>query len=368
MKIKVDQEEIQRAILAVEGIISNRNTLSILSNVLLEAANGNIFITSTDLEIGVKAKIEADIQEEGSITIPAKKFSSIIRSLRSGSVSIEADTGNKVSIKSLVNKVKFTLMGASAKDFPFQVTLPDIDFFTLTQNVLKEMIQKTYFAVANDETRYVFNGIFMETQDGHIRFVSTDGRRLAFIQTPNENNILIDEGIIIPSKAIGELQKLLKGDSNISFATSNNQIFFQLDDIEMSCRLIQGKFPDYEKVIPSAPSFQALIQRKIFDEAVKRVSLMASDTSHQVKFSFQENNLVIEAQTPDLGDAFEEIEIDYNGEKVTIGFNSGYILDVLKEIDDEKLIFKFSDSEMPAIMSSEDDSNYLCVIMPLKLN
>jgi len=368
MKIKIEKDDLQKAISAVEGIVSNRNTLSILSNLLLEADKDELYLTASDLEIGVKAKISAQIDEPGSITIPAKKFSSMIRSMRSGGILFQSDANYKISITSEVNKVKFTIMGAAAKDFPYIVQIPKMELFSLEQQMMKSLIQKTYFAVANDETRYVFNGIFVETKQSKLRFVATDGRRLAFAETELLNPIVISEGMIIPSKAISELQKILTQQGEVLFNFSNNQLFLKISEIEMSCRLIQGKFPDYEKVIPSSPRQSAIIQRGLFEEAVKRVSLMANETSHLIKLVFGVSILTIEAHTQDLGDAHEEIEINYSGDKISIGFNSTYILDVLKEVDDDEIYFKFSDSEMPTIIQGTENQNYLCVIMPLKIN
>lgn len=367
MRIKVEKNDLQKAIQAMEGIISARNAMMILSNVLIEAQEGEIRLTTTDLEIGIKASLEGEVLNEGSITIPVKKFSSIIKSLNSGLVEIEVESNQMVSIVSSPN-IKFNILGIAGKEFPYKVAIPDIGLFKVEQKIFREMIQKTFYAVANDETKFVFNGIFVEYTENKLKFVATDGRRLALIQKEIAGGeIELEEGLIIPSKVIAELQKILTNEGAIFFNISKNQIFFRLSNIEISSRLIQGKFPDYEKVIPASPAKEALINRDQIEEAVRRVSLMASETSHQVKFKLSKDQLAIDAQTPDLGDAHEELEIKYSGEETVIGFNSLYILDSIREIEAGEIQFKFSDSNLPAILSSPGDKDYLSVVMPLKV-
>lgn len=367
MRIRIDKDKLQKSISAIEGIISARNAMTILANVLIEAANNKILLTTTDLEIGIRAILEGEIITEGRVTIPVKKFSSIIKSLSNEQVEIDVSANQMVSIQTTSKNVKFNLMGMEAKEFPYQVSIPEISLLEMDQKLFREMISKTYYAVANDETRFVFNGIFIETIDDKIRFVATDGRRLSFIQKEFKSDISLEEGLIIPSKVIGELQKILLSEGSIYFNTSNNQIFFKLNNVEISSRLILGKFPDYEKVIPASPKNEALIDKENFEEAVKRVSLMASDVSHQIKFKFKKNNLTIDAQTPDLGDAIEDLQIEYSSEETVIGFNSIYILDALREIESPKIRFRFTDSNLPSLILPADDDNYLCVVMPLKV-
>lgn len=368
MEFIIQKDKLQKALGAVEGIISSKNANTILSSILLESIGDSIFLTSSDSDITIKASENAQITKEGSISIPAKKFSSVVKSLAPGDVKISVDSGQNLTLSSDGNRIEFNLLGFEGAKYPMKLQIPELEMNSLDQSLFKRLIQKTFYASAhNDDTRFVFNGLYIESQKDSIKFVATDGKRLAFIQENEISPLSLEEGLIIPSKVISELQKLLGTEGEVFFKPENNQIYFQFDNVALSCRLIQGKFPDYEKVIPSAPSRLAFINKADFYEALKRVSLMASDASHQIKLHFQQNNLSIEAQTPELGSAKENIGIDYDDEEIVVGFNGIFLMDALREMESESIEFKFTDSEMPAIIKPTDIEHYISVIMPLKI-
>ncbi len=369
MEFKIDKDILQKSLLSVEGIINPKNSDTVLANVLLEAKSNKIFLTTSDSDINIKSYAESEIIAPGAVMLPAKKFANIIRSLNPGPITVKLNENYSVKIATPDNKTNFTIVGSESNEYPNRMQMPQIELFSLPQPLFKSMMQKTFFAAANnDDSRFVFNGVFFEANEENLVFVATDGKRLAYIQNSNIYKVNLEEGVIIPSKIISELHKLLISDNEILFNIAQNQIYFKLNNIEISCRLIQGKFPDYKKVIPNKTIHSVSIERSQFIGALKRVSLMASDAAHQVKLSFNKNNLRIEAQTPDIGSAQEDLTIEKALEANEMGFNSNYLLDAIKEIETENIEFKFSDSEMPAIVKAIDNDNYISVIMPLKIN
>ena len=368
MKIKCKRGLLREGIQKVSNVINPRATLPILSNILLEAEDGKIKFSGTDLEMGISASIQgATIEETGSVTIPAKKISDIARELPDEEINISAKKNNVIQVEA--GKVFYRIMGLAADDFP---QLPAFspenkEMLVLSQNDLKTLLTMTAFAASNEESRYVLNGILFILKDGKLKLVATDGRRLALAEKEvlkAEGN-LWGKGVILPIKAVRELNRLLKEEGEVQIYLVEKQIAFVVDETTVISRLIEGEFPDYEQVIPSENNKIVHLDKEEIFSATRRVSLLTSPTSSLMKFTLSKNKALISSETPDLGEAKEEIEVEYQGEGIAIGFNPHYLLDMFRSVPFEKLTLGLQESEKPGVFKAE---NFTCVLMPMQID
>ncbi len=371
MKFSVDRQEFQRAINIVEGIIPAREIRSVISNILVEAEGERITLTTTDLEIAIKTSLAGEVHAAGRITLPAKKLSQSIREFRSSRVMLEIDRENRLTLHdaSSVSRARLTLMGAPAEEYPVIPTLAAKNFSPFPTETAMEMIRKTSYAIAEEDARYVFNGLFMVPAGKKVAFVGTDGRRLAKIERAIPAELPFQEGVIIPNKAVRELNKLLDAgtESQIAFEHKDRRIHFRLGEVVLVSKLIEGQFPDYEQVIPKKLSFSVILDRMAFENSLRQVSVMAAEPSRQVHLKFAAGAISINASTPDLGEAQDSLEADYAGEEMTIAFNSNYIMDILKVLPVEKISIGFSSPSAPAVIRDPADPDFITVIMPMKI-
>ncbi len=380
MKFICSKGELLKGVQIVQSAVTGKGGLPILSNILIETeestdnnseSTGKIKLVSTDLEIGIKCNITADIIQKGSITLPAKKFNDIVREFPDKEIQIEVIQDNKVIIS--CDKIIFKIIGLSKDEFPILPEFKHDNTFKISQELLQEIIKKTIFATSSDETRYVLNGLYLQTVNNKIEVVSTDGRRLAYII--GEILTKVDKKInaIIPSKAINELNRILNQEGEVKISLSENQISFELDNILLVSRLIEGRFPNYEQVIPKSSPLKVKINTEELLNAVKRIALLAPEKAESIKLTLLDNKMLISANTQGVGEAEEEINILYKGEKFEVAYNPRYIGDVLKNIGTKEINFEFSDMASPAVIKPEvkgKDKNkeqYLCVIMPMRL-
>lgn len=368
MKVLCEKEELLRGTQIVQSIVSARSTLPILSNFLFEADGQAIKLSSTDLEVGVSCFIKGEISKEGSITIPAKRFADIIRELPDNKqIEIRADETNQISVKS--GKSHFILMGLPKSEYPVLPDFPEEKTFKIQKSLLKNMFRRTSFAVSTDETRYVLNGVYLIAENGVLKFVATDGRRLAYISR-NCIDKKFTHRAIIPTKSVNEVQKILgteEKEAEVKIGVTENQIAFQIENITILSRLIEGAFPNYEQVIPKKHESQIKVNVKETLSAVKQMALLTSDKASTVKFLFAKNMLRVSAQAQGLGSGEAEIDIEYSGANLEIAFNPGFLIDILKNADDDSVIFELTNSLNPALLSPVNDKNYLCVVMPMRL-
>lgn len=373
MKVICGKEELMKGIQIVSPVASSKSTLPVLSNFLFETEKDKIKLSSTDLEIAVECHIKGEILEEGGITIPAKRFADIIKELSSDAeIEIKADETNQINIRS--GKSKFTLMGISKTEYPVIPEFPSENNFTVKKDIFASMLRKTVFAVSKDSQRYVLNGVYFIAEDGTLKMVSTDGRRLAYIMTEG-----IDKSIkgkaIVPTKAVNDMLRLISSDNkteDIKIGVSDNQCAVEIGDITFLSTLIEGIFPNYEQVIPKKTDSKIKLKVKDTLTAVKQMALLtgdrlSSDRSSAVKFYFSPNVLRISASTAGLGSGEVEIEVEYKGEPSEINFNPNFIREVLQNIEEENINFGFSNALNPAIISPEKDENYICVVMPMRV-
>lgn len=375
MKFTVDKSIFQKAIHTVEGIISAREIRSVISNILIEAGREGITLTATDLELGIKTTVPAETEEPGTITLPAKKLSQSVREFRGSSISFQTDSEDRVSISdsSKVTKARISLMGSPSDEYPALTKMPDDAFVSFPTGVFTEMIRKTSYAVAEEDARYVFNGLYIQNEGAETTFVGTDGRRLARIIRTLETALPFDstksQQVILPNKGVRELSKLLDGNEagSVAFDPSDRRVYFRIADVELICKVIDGEFPRYDQVIPKKQDHLIEINRRELENALRQVAVMAAEPSRQVKLTFAADSLLVSASTPDIGEAQDSIPIQYSGEEMTVAFNSNYLLDIIKVLDIEILSIGFTSPSAPADIRDPGDERFVSVIMPMKL-
>jgi len=368
MKIRSKKEILLENIQLVQ-ITSLKTTLPILSNILIEAKENKLTLISTDLELSIKNQIELEILQEGSICLPLRKLIDIIRELEEKEdVLIEVEENNRVVISS--KDSMFHLFGLPKEDFPAFPEYEEEKFFTMSSSLIKEMIRKTIFATAIDEVRYVLNGVFFIVKGNECRMVATDGHRLAFIKRILPSEISEENEVIIPTKALVEVNRIISEGKDINIFIDKNKIIFKTDNLIIVSRLIEGKFPDYERVIPKDQDKILRINTQRLSSVCRRISLMTSENTNIIKLDISKNILKLSSNTPNLGDAKEELEVDFQGDDLQIAFNPKYIMDILKNIEcDEVNIFLKNQSSSGMIKPREEKEGeeYLYVVMPVRI-
>jgi len=369
MELRCNRESLLKGIQIIETAVSSKATLPILTNFLIETENkksSKIKLVSTDLEIAARCYIDGSVISEGGITIPAKKFGGIIRELIDEEIHIKSDDKNQVDIKT--GKSHFTLSGIPKEEFPVLPDFVDEKAISVETKTIKEMIKKVLFAVSTDETRYVLTGIYCIIQQDKIKFVSTDGRRLAYITRPC-TEVKSSSKAIIPGKTINELLRILsiEEDSEVKISITENQAAFKINEITLISRLIDGTFPNYEQVIPK--KFQQKIKIKIKEllSATKQISLLTQEKGGAVKFSFGKNILRVSAQTQGIGSGEVDVDVSYSGPQVEIAFNPVYIMDILKNVSEEECEFEINGPIDACVVKVIGDEDYVCVVMPMRI-
>jgi DNA polymerase-3 subunit beta len=366
MKVTVDKSELQKCVNVVSNAVSAKSAMPILSNILVEVKEKEkkLRFIATDLEVGVEYEISAEVSDKGGITLPAKKLSDIVRELPDAPVTITTEDN---TAKVECEKTVFTLSGMPKEDFPSLPAFPKSGAFELPQKIWKTIVRKTSFAVSTEEMRYALNGLYFWAQDNELRMVATDGRRLSFIKNSLEEKIKEKVGVIIPIKAIQELQSILGEEGNITIASTGTQIFFKTEQSMVTSRLIEGQFPSYEQVIPKFCEKKVGLKTARFLQSIRRVSVLASEKTNQIKLTIQRQNIQVSANTPEIGEAKDEFDAVYDGEEVQVAFNGKYLIDILKNIDSEEVSLELNQPLTPGVIKPAGDDNYINVIMPIKL-
>ena len=375
MDFRVNSTELLRALSHIHGIVEVRHTLPILSNIIITTHDNLLSLSSTNLDIFCSDDLEAEVSQNGSTSVSAGTFYEIVKRLPSGS-EIHASLSEEDSTLTLkCGRSKFNLTTISPDDFP-KISHDDLNIqFVLSATELKRMIDKTKFAISNEETRYYLNGVFLhQTQKNSIdilRAVATDGHRLAQYDIPLPQGAKDMNGIIIPKKMIQELRRVLDdatGDINIQL--NENKIKFSFNNMQIISKVIDGTFPDYTKVIPQSNDKSITTNNEELKKAIDRVSAVAINEetkSKAIKLIIESNKISLSVDSTSRGSAIEEIDLDYNNEKVEIGFNSRYLIDICNEIDGDKINLKFLNSTSPAIILDNTDENLFFVLMPMRI-
>ncbi|MBU3912223.1 MAG: DNA polymerase III subunit beta [Candidatus Omnitrophica bacterium] len=362
MKLKILKSELIKSIQNVQNIISSRTSLPILANVLIEAEQNEVRLISTDLDIGIISTFKSEVEEPGAITVPAKRFSDIIKELPDEDILIATMKNNSMSIK--CGKCFFKILGLPKEDFPKLPEFKKEPHVVMDQAVLKTMLSMTYFAMSRDETRYVLNGALFLFKAGHLVIVTTDGKRLSFVKKET-NKDAPDNTIIVPSKTIYELNRALAENGQIKLTFSENQVQFESENITIVSRLIEGAFPDYEQVIPPPTKEKIVVHREPLLLGIKRAALLTTHDSQSIKIDVLKNKLVISKSNPTIGEAREELETSYRGHDITVGFNPSYIIDVLKVVPKDEIEIEILGPDKPAVIRIEDW--YVYLVLPMQL-
>jgi DNA polymerase-3 subunit beta len=363
MKLRIEKDILLNGIQTVQNVITTKATLPILSNILVETQQDNLRLTATDLDVGISCVIPVDIQEAGAITIPAKRFSDIVKELPVDSVSITTKKNNLVIIETQI--CQFKIMGLAREEFPKLPEFKDKEVIKLEQAGLKQMLGLTSFAVSFDETRYVLNGILFKINKNNLTLVATDGKRLAIIEKKLTQDIGKDISIIVPIKAIQELNRNLQDEGELSLILGDSQVLFDLANVVIISRLIEGEFPDYRQVVPAPSENKMKIDRAQFLLAVRRAALLSTPDYQAIKLEVFKNKLVVSKSTPDVGESREEMPVEYQGKEMVIGFNPGYLMDVLKNLSEGQIELELTDSEKPGVIRS---NGYVYIVLPMRLS
>lgn len=372
MKLKVDKKDLVALLSKTQNIVEKRNTMPILINILLQAEAGKLQVFATDLEVSLTDQADVEIESEGKIAVNAKNLFDIVRELSEGPIVLDAKSNNRLQIKQ--KKSVFNIVGISPEEYPVFPTFKTNDFIEVNPDVLLDMIERTIYSVSNDETRYHLNGVYFEkkTVDGKTQFrmVATDGHRLSLVDrfTNDETANIINTGVIIPRKGLAEVKKIIDfSDQPIQMAVEGSQLIVKTGTTVLMVRLIEGKYPNYQQLIPLNLKKTASINRESLLSSIKRVSLLSNQKSKGVTIALAKGKMEISSNNPELGDAKEEIDVDYTGEDLKIGFNAKYILDILNSFSDDKLSLELDSQLSPGLIRPENDTDYTCVVMPMRI-
>ncbi len=346
----------------VQNIVLSRTALPILNNTLLQAQNGELVISTTDIDMGLRVRVPCEVIKAGATTLPVKKLASIIRELPASEVSLEVDSKQIAIITS--GAAFFRINGLPEEDFPSLPTPQDDVSIKMTQGVLRDMLKRTSYAMSADPTRYNLNGVFLSFKNDKLATVATDGRRMALVEQELEFPKSAEVDRIIPSNAVGELQRILGDDVPLQIMFSENLAFFDLGKIFLYTKLIEGDYPKYERVVPAEAKERIILERAPLIEAIKRVSLLSNEKSNSVRLAFTRNSLDITANTPEIGEARETMAVNYKGVDFAMAFNPGYLIDPLKSIEADEIYFDFIDETNPGVIRY--NRPFLYVIMPMR--
>jgi DNA polymerase-3 subunit beta len=374
MKLSIEKNELLKALSRVQAVIEKRNSMPILANVLLEAKSEGdrqtLQFSATDLEVGIRSLLSVEVEKPGSLTVGAKKFFEIVRELPEEKVLIESTSNSYLDIR--CGRSHFTLAGTAPEEYP---TLPEFSpeqTVSLPAEMLSGMIERTMYAASADETRYNLNGVYFEVREAEakLRMVATDGHRLAMVERDAPEGIEgLKGGVIIPRKGLSELKRLLDEEdtTEVELAFEGNSGFARKGDVVLVMRLIEGEFPNYQQVIPKEPGIQLVLDTEKFAKALRRVVLLSSERSKAVKLEIADGEAVVTSNNPDLGDARDELDIDYAGETLSIGFNAKYVLEALAALHAKEIRLGLQGDLSPATLVPTNDEEALAVVMPMRI-
>ncbi len=370
MEIHITREDFLKELQRIQSIVERRNTTPILTNFLLEATADEVSISATDLELGFRGTLHAQTIVPGSLALAARQTYDIVRELFPES-EIVLTTPEQNWAQLTAGRAIFKIPSLRGEDFPPLPSYDEKEGVMLQDQTFREMITKTSFAISQDETRFALKGALFSLQNGEMRMVSSDGHRLAYIRRPHAGEATTPKEVIVPRKALEEIRKLLDEDKSEEAASHldvvGSHLIFKKEKFLLTSRLIEGQFPPYDQVIPKGYKKRAILNKEAFLGALKRVSLLSNEKSRPVRFDIQKGEMTLRSNSPELGEAVEGLEIDYNGENMHISFNARYLIDVLAVIEEETVFLELGDHFGPAILRPQEDTGYLCVVMPMRL-
>ncbi len=368
MRFTISREKLQEGLSAVAASIPAKTTLPVLANILLETTERGIRLSGTDLDIAVSTEVAADVETPGAITIPAKKLQEIARELPPSPVKIAAAGEQRVTLE--CGRSRFKLLGLPKDEFPAFPAVRFDESWRIKSGDLQKLIQHTSFAVSTEESRPILNGVLWELRPERMRMVATNGHRLARMELPIASSGAPSGDLIVPPKALDQIRRLFPAEEELEIARGDNHLGFRSPFTAVYTRLIEGPYPNYEQVIPKDNDKYAIADKGSLTSALKRMSVIASDQTHRIRLSFNAGMLKFSVQTPDLGEAADELPIRFEGDQLDIGFNASYLLEILRYMPTEEIRLTFKAPERAATVEPEgwsDPAKYLCLVMPLRL-
>jgi len=365
MKLSATRAQVLNPLQSVIGVVERRQTMPILANVLLSARGNRLAITGTDLEVELVAASEATVQQAGDITVPGRKLLDIFRALPDGANVTLATEGERVIVRA--GRSRFTLSSLPSAEYPVVDEINAQQTLTVPQAEFRRLIDKTHFSMAQQDVRYYLNGLLIEADGENLRAVATDGHRLAICDCPLEGANSTAQQVIVPRKGVLELQRLLGAEGHIELAIGSNHIRAQIGDVRFTSKLIDGRFPEYGRVIPASPSRVIEADREALRQALQRTAILSNEKYRGVRLTVKPDLLTIQAHNPEQEEAEDQIEVSYRGEEVEIGFNVNYLLDALGAIDGDKVQIGLGDSNSSCLIRADATSTARYVVMPMRL-
>jgi len=375
MKFKINKEHLITGLRQVASVVGSRPQMTVLNNVLIKAENDRISIATTNLDLGIRCAIKADIEQAGDITLPVKKLSEIVNLAPSQEITIESTDGQNARIRS--GRSDYRLPGLRAADFPPLPSFVDKHSYELGPQELASMLRSVSYAQSSDENRYILNSVYFNFSEGKLTLVATDGKRLALISR-DMNVAKEDEGsIILPAKTVSEVEKLLVQGKNVKISFNDRQVAFDIavdeqlsekgldGNVYLVSKIVEGNYPNYKQVIPKEAEHRIKIDRELMLETVARVKLVTSEKQNSVKLKLSKDCLEISGSSQEYGDSKEPLDIEYSGPEVQIGFNPDFLIAPLKSLTKDEVYFEFKDEMSPGVFKTLD--NFLCVVMPLRV-
>ena len=375
MKFKINQDHFSNGLQQVLNVVASRSTMPILSNVLIEAEEGHISLTTTNLDLGIRCRIKADVSNTGSITLPVRKLATIVKELPVNEVFVETSDKNQAKITS--GGSLFKIMGIGSEEFPPLPTFENRKVFELAQDEIVNMLKSVSYAQSTDENRYILNGVYFNFADEKLTLVATDGRRLGLTGLELEVSEENAGSLILPAKTVAELERLMGKGERVNIAFNDRQAAFEIgldeagesglvDHLYLVSKIVEGNYPNYRQVIPKETEHRVKIERELMLECVHRAALVTSDKSNSVKIKISKNLLEISGQSTEYGESHESMAIAYDGPEVQVAFNPQFLTEPLKALTKDEVFFEFKDELSPGLFKTLD--NFICVIMPLRLN
>jgi DNA polymerase III subunit beta len=374
MKFKINRDHFANGLAQVLNVVGSKATMPILSNVLIEAEKDQISLTTTNLDLGIRCRIKAEVKETGAVTLPVKRLAGIARELPNLDVTVDASPNHQVKLTS--GGSTFRIMGIGREEFPPLPEFGEEKAYALDQSDLLAMLKSVAYAQSTDETRYILNGVYFNFRDDKLSLVATDGRRLALVSKEMEVPAATAGAIILPAKTVGELQRLLEKGEKVRINFSDRRAAFQIatdkdssglvDSIYLYSKVVEGNYPNYQQVIPKETHQRIKLERELFLQCVHRAALVCSEKANSVRIKLSSNLLEITAQSPDFGEAHESMAIGYSGPDLQVAFNPAFLMDPLRALPKDEVFFEVKDEVSPGVFKTLD--SFVCVIMPVRLS
>ena len=364
MKFRIARSRFLEGLKSVQNIVAGKGTLPILNNVMLTVVGKELTMMTTDLDISIKSVVGCEVMEAGATTLPVKLLANLVSKAGEGEIEVETDAREQATI--IAGTAKYKLAGLPESEFPRLPKDDESSSYSLPQQTLREMFRKTSYAASQDDTRRTLKGVLMSFKDAKLTMVATDGRRLALVENEIEFPKDAERDIVLPFKAVQELQRSLSGETNVEILVQKSQVCFKLGSVMVYSKLVDEVYPNYVQVIPRECAETITVDRQGLLDALDRASVMTMDEAHSTKLIFEGNRLTVTSAASDIGEAKDEVNIKYAGEKLEILFNPNYVMDCLKAIDDDEVIINLNDGHSPAVIKCSIP--FLYVLMPLRIN